>query len=190
MAMTRRPRIVPQIHPKVPITDDGIRVIHVGNRDHLAKAEALAKRGIEQTSGEIAEATYDGLVAAIKDGKVKGLVVLGDSLDHDEELMAALEGLDFLIVMDNRLSETAKQADVILLNTCSIRDKAENQLYSDLGKLKEWKVARPGRVIGVGGLSLLPAQRAADAARHTRSGEQGMSMWRTPRWASASTTAF
>lgn len=42
-------------------------------------------------------------------------------------------------------------ADVLVINTCSIRDKAENQLYSDLGKLQEWKDARPGRAIGVGG---------------------------------------
>jgi predicted molibdopterin-dependent oxidoreductase YjgC len=41
-------------------------------------------------------------------------VVFGDSLDHDEELMAALTDLDFLIVMDYRLSESAKAADVVL----------------------------------------------------------------------------
>ncbi len=43
------------------------------------------------------------------------------------------------------------EADVLVINTCSIRDKAEHQLYSDLGKLREWKAQRPGRIVGVGG---------------------------------------
>ncbi|MBW2274934.1 MAG: tRNA (N6-isopentenyl adenosine(37)-C2)-methylthiotransferase MiaB [Deltaproteobacteria bacterium] len=42
-------------------------------------------------------------------------------------------------------------ADLLLINTCSIRDKAENQLYSDLGRLGVWKAERPGRSVGVGG---------------------------------------
>lgn len=43
------------------------------------------------------------------------------------------------------------QADLLVINTCSIREKAENQLYSDLGKLREWKAEQPGRILGVGG---------------------------------------
>jgi tRNA-2-methylthio-N6-dimethylallyladenosine synthase len=42
-------------------------------------------------------------------------------------------------------------ADLLVINTCSIRDKAEHQLYSDLGLLRQWKAARPGRVLGVAG---------------------------------------
>jgi tRNA-2-methylthio-N6-dimethylallyladenosine synthase len=42
-------------------------------------------------------------------------------------------------------------ADLLVINTCSIRDKAENQLYTDLGKLRDWKRARRDRVLGVGG---------------------------------------
>jgi tRNA-2-methylthio-N6-dimethylallyladenosine synthase len=42
-------------------------------------------------------------------------------------------------------------ADLLVINTCSIRDKAEQQLYSDLGRLRDWKSARAGRVLGVGG---------------------------------------
>jgi tRNA-2-methylthio-N6-dimethylallyladenosine synthase len=44
-----------------------------------------------------------------------------------------------------------EQADLLVINTCSIREKAENQLYSDLGKLREWKARQPGRILGVGG---------------------------------------
>jgi len=45
----------------------------------------------------------------------------------------------------------ADDADLLVVNTCSIREKAENQLYSDLGALRRWKAERPGRILGVGG---------------------------------------
>ena len=43
------------------------------------------------------------------------------------------------------------EADLLVINTCSIRDKAEQHLYSDLGLLRTWKRDRPGRIVGVGG---------------------------------------
>jgi tRNA-2-methylthio-N6-dimethylallyladenosine synthase len=65
---------------------------------------------------------------------------------HDSEKVATL-------LEDAGLEAGAgeSEADVLVINTCSIRDKAEHQLYSDLGKLREWKAERPGRIIGVGG---------------------------------------
>lgn len=45
----------------------------------------------------------------------------------------------------------AEEADIILLNTCSIRWKAEHKVYSELGRFKEIKKKRPGVIIGVGG---------------------------------------
>ncbi len=44
-----------------------------------------------------------------------------------------------------------RQADTILLNTCSVRQHAEDKIYSALGRLKELKDRRPGMVIGVMG---------------------------------------
>lgn len=44
-----------------------------------------------------------------------------------------------------------EEADVILLNTCSVRAKPENKVYSKLGELKELKALRPDTVIGVCG---------------------------------------
>ena len=43
------------------------------------------------------------------------------------------------------------QADVLLLNTCSIREKAQEKVFSQLGQWKTLKAHRPGVVIGVGG---------------------------------------
>jgi len=53
-----------------------------------------------------------------------------------------------------------EEADLLVINTCSIREKAENQLYSDLGALRSWKHAAPARVLGVGGCV---AQQEGDA---------------------------
>lgn len=42
-------------------------------------------------------------------------------------------------------------ADLVLLNSCSIREKADQKIYSTLGRLRRWKGGRPGRLIAVGG---------------------------------------
>ena len=44
-----------------------------------------------------------------------------------------------------------EEADVILFNTCSIREKAEEKVFSDLGRVRSHKLANPGLLIGVGG---------------------------------------
>ncbi|HVY23483.1 MAG TPA: tRNA (N6-isopentenyl adenosine(37)-C2)-methylthiotransferase MiaB [Steroidobacteraceae bacterium] len=49
------------------------------------------------------------------------------------------------------LTEEPEQADVLLLNTCSIREKAQEKVFSLLGRWREIKQHRPGTIIGVGG---------------------------------------
>ncbi|MCG6937479.1 MAG: tRNA (N6-isopentenyl adenosine(37)-C2)-methylthiotransferase MiaB [Gammaproteobacteria bacterium] len=49
------------------------------------------------------------------------------------------------------LTSNAEEADVLLLNTCSIREKAQEKVFSQLGRWKNWKKERPDLVIGVGG---------------------------------------
>ena len=49
------------------------------------------------------------------------------------------------------LIDDPKQADVLLLNTCSIREKAQEKVFSALGKWRKIKALRPDVVIGVGG---------------------------------------
>lgn len=49
------------------------------------------------------------------------------------------------------LTEDPKQADVLLLNTCSIREKAQEKVFSALGKWRRIKDKRPEVIIGVGG---------------------------------------
>ena len=48
-------------------------------------------------------------------------------------------------------TEQPEEADLLLVNTCSVREKAQEKLFSELGRWKELKDARPGVLIGVGG---------------------------------------
>ena len=48
-------------------------------------------------------------------------------------------------------AKTPEEADLLLLNTCSVREKAQEKVFSELGRWKALKSAKPGTVIGVGG---------------------------------------
>jgi tRNA-2-methylthio-N6-dimethylallyladenosine synthase len=58
-----------------------------------------------------------------------------------------------------RLTDDVKEADAVLINTCSVRAHAEERVYSHLGHLKHLKEHRPGIVVGVIGCM---AQRLGD----------------------------
>jgi tRNA-2-methylthio-N6-dimethylallyladenosine synthase len=67
--------------------------------------------------------------------------------EYDSEKMA-----DVLHANDGMTpTNDPAEADVILLNTCSIREKAEDKVFSDLGRLRELKKLKPELLIGVGG---------------------------------------
>ncbi len=55
------------------------------------------------------------------------------------------------VVHGMEVTDTPEQADVLLLNTCSIREKAQEKVFSQLGVWKAIKEQRPGVIIGVGG---------------------------------------
>ena len=57
-------------------------------------------------------------------------------------------------------TDSVNDADVILLNTCSIRDKAQEKVFSQLGQWREYKKANPHVIIGVGGC--VASQEGAD----------------------------
>lgn len=67
--------------------------------------------------------------------------------EYDSDKMA-----DVLNASDGFVkTDTPEDADVILLNTCSVREKAQEKVFSDLGRLRELKLNKPDMVIGVGG---------------------------------------
>src|SRR5947209_2573812 len=59
------------------------------------------------------------------------------------DVLHASEGLE--------LTEHAHEADVILFNTCSVREKAQERVFHDLGRVRGLKAANPQLLIGVGG---------------------------------------
>ena len=61
------------------------------------------------------------------------------------------------------LTDRAEEADLILLNTCAIREKAEDKVYSELGTLKRLKARRPDLLIGVMGCMAQLRQGAIQA---------------------------
>ena len=58
-----------------------------------------------------------------------------------------------ILLSENDYAETKvlEDADLILLNTCSIREKAQDKVFSDLGRLRDLKAEKPHLLIGVGG---------------------------------------
>ena len=48
-------------------------------------------------------------------------------------------------------TDDPQQADIVLFNTCSVREKAQEKVFSDLGRMRLLKLERPDLVIGVGG---------------------------------------
>jgi tRNA-2-methylthio-N6-dimethylallyladenosine synthase len=65
---------------------------------------------------------------------------------YDSERMAEALGASGYVT-----TEVVEDADMVLLNTCHIREKASEKLYSDLGRLRALKAAKPGMKVGVAG---------------------------------------
>jgi tRNA-2-methylthio-N6-dimethylallyladenosine synthase len=63
--------------------------------------------------------------------------------DKMADVLAAAEGYE--------KTNVAEDADLILFNTCSVREKAQEKVFADLGRLKSLKRAKPGLMVGVGG---------------------------------------
>jgi tRNA-2-methylthio-N6-dimethylallyladenosine synthase len=67
--------------------------------------------------------------------------------EYDSDKMA-----DVLNVSEGLVrTDTPDDADIILFNTCSVREKAQEKVFSDLGRVRELKKKNPDLVIGVGG---------------------------------------
>ena len=79
--------------------------------------------------------------------------------EYDSERVAGL-----LRERHYELTDDAREADVILVNTCAIREKAEDKVYSKLGELKQLKSVRPELVIGVMGC-MAQLQQAEEIGR-------------------------
>ncbi|MCA1023140.1 tRNA (N6-isopentenyl adenosine(37)-C2)-methylthiotransferase MiaB [Halobacillus litoralis] len=66
--------------------------------------------------------------------------------EHDTEVMAGI-----FEEMGYESTNDTKQADIILLNTCAIRENAENKVFGEIGHLKPLKMENPNLIIGICG---------------------------------------
>ena len=67
--------------------------------------------------------------------------------EYDSDKMADVLGASEALVK----TDDPEEADVILFNTCSVREKAQERVFHDLGRVKHLKQSKPGLIIGVGG---------------------------------------
>ncbi|MEJ6667210.1 MAG: tRNA (N6-isopentenyl adenosine(37)-C2)-methylthiotransferase MiaB [Alcaligenes aquatilis] len=67
--------------------------------------------------------------------------------EYDSEKMADILNQDRPV----ELTTNPEEADIILFNTCSVREKAQEKVFSDLGRVQHLKALNPDLVIGVGG---------------------------------------
>ncbi len=82
--------------------------------------------------------------------------------EHDSQRLAGLFAAQGMVATDD-----VADADVVVLNTCCIRENADNKLYGHLGDLKALKQARPDVQIAVGGcLAQKDRELVAERARH------------------------
>ncbi len=82
--------------------------------------------------------------------------------EHDSERIAGLLEADGMV-----RAESEDEADVVVLNTCCIRENADNKLYGNLGHLRPWKDAKQGRQIVVSGcLAQKDRELVAKKAKH------------------------
>ncbi len=82
--------------------------------------------------------------------------------DHDSERLAGALVADGLVATGD-----LESADVVVFNTCCIRENADNKFYGHLGNLKSLRESRPGMQIAVGGcLAQMDRERIRERAAH------------------------
>jgi tRNA-2-methylthio-N6-dimethylallyladenosine synthase len=67
--------------------------------------------------------------------------------EYDSDKMANVLGESH----DYKLTDKPEDADLLIVNTCSIREKAQEKVFSELGRWRTWKEERPDLLIAVGG---------------------------------------
>ncbi|TDM11853.1 tRNA (N6-isopentenyl adenosine(37)-C2)-methylthiotransferase MiaB [Macrococcus lamae] len=116
---------------------------HVYQPPSLKDAKKRGKEAIQYHNDFTIEEKYQGLGR----GRKFFIRTYGCQMnEHDTEVMAGiLEALEYTATND------VNEADVVLLNTCAIRENAENKVFGEIGHLKHLKLEKPDVLIGVCG---------------------------------------
>ncbi|WP_219838833.1 tRNA (N6-isopentenyl adenosine(37)-C2)-methylthiotransferase MiaB [Paenibacillus sp. R14(2021)] len=135
---------------KVLKESDGKTTYRINGRDITINAAPNYKdekrRGKEEIQVHYESAIPPELLELGK-GKTYNITTYGCQMnEHDTEVMKGIfEQLGYTAVEDRN------QADVILLNTCAVRENAEDKVFGELGHLKHLKLEKPGLILGVCG---------------------------------------
>lgn len=136
-------------HVKIEEMPDGKKKLKINGRNILIKDEPNyaqgKRRGKEST--QILEFSIPEEMKGIGIGKKYLIRTYGCQMNyHDSENMAG-------ILQELGFTETEEiyDADVILLNTCAIRENAENKVFGEIGNLKSLKMEKPELILGVCG---------------------------------------
>jgi len=81
--------------------------------------------------------------------------------EHDSERIAG-------VLSENgyQLTGDIKDANLVILNTCSVRDKAEHKFFSEVGRIRDLKKEKPDLLIGVGGC--IAQQKGKEITKRTK----------------------
>ncbi|MHA6484318.1 tRNA (N6-isopentenyl adenosine(37)-C2)-methylthiotransferase MiaB [Paenibacillus sp. strain BS8-2] len=130
--------------------EDGKTTIRLGGRNIQLNASPSLKEEKRRGKEEI-EIHYDFSISdelrSMGIGKFYFIQTYGCQMnEHDTEVMSGMfENMGYQPTRDR------EQADVILLNTCAIRENAEDKVFGELGHLKRLKKEKPGLILGVCG---------------------------------------
>ncbi|SFL75037.1 tRNA (N6-isopentenyl adenosine(37)-C2)-methylthiotransferase MiaB [Salibacterium qingdaonense] len=130
--------------------EDGRQYMKIGGRSILINEQPDYKKGRKRGREEV-EVHYDFSIPEhmqhIGTGKQYLIRTYGCQMNvHDTENMAGI-----LEEMGFSATEDPQEADVIFLNTCAIRENAENKVFGEIGNLKNLKKEKPELVLGVCG---------------------------------------
>ncbi|EHS57953.1 tRNA (N6-isopentenyl adenosine(37)-C2)-methylthiotransferase MiaB [Paenibacillus sp. Aloe-11] len=135
---------------KIISEDEHSKKIRIRGREINIMAEPNHRKE-KQRGKEDVQVLYDNAVPDelkhIGQGKHYIVYTFGCQMnEHDSETIKGL-----LEQMGYQATEDRKEADIILLNTCAIRENAEDKVFGELGHLKHLKTEKPGLLLGVCG---------------------------------------
>ncbi|MCF2942390.1 tRNA (N6-isopentenyl adenosine(37)-C2)-methylthiotransferase MiaB [Paenibacillus tarimensis] len=135
---------------KIISEDEQGKRIRIGGRDIHIMSEPNYRQEKQRGKEEV-RVLYDQAVPeelrSLGNGKHYLIYTYGCQMnEHDTEVMKGM-----FEQMGYTATEDRNQADVILLNTCAIRENAEDKVFGELGHLKHLKTEKPGLILGVCG---------------------------------------
>ncbi|MFK7694020.1 tRNA (N6-isopentenyl adenosine(37)-C2)-methylthiotransferase MiaB [Paenibacillus sp. HJGM_3] len=135
---------------KVIREDEQGKIIRVNGRDIHIVSQPSYKDEKRRGKEEIQVHYETGIPDELKDlgrGKTYNITTYGCQMnEHDTEVIRGM-----LEAMGYTGTEDRNSADVILLNTCAIRENAEDKVFGELGHLKHLKLEKPSLILGVCG---------------------------------------